>query len=125
MISIEFDQAQSVYSPGDAMTFRWRISRVLPQELQRLESSVLWYTEGKGDEDFAVHAFWEMATAELRALQLEEEQPVSLKLPYSPLSYEGRLLRIRWCVRLRLFLASGEEILCQQPFYLGPLTKEV
>ncbi len=125
MIAIEFDQPQGVYSPGDAMTFRWRIDRVLPQELLRSETSVLWYTEGKGDEDFAIHAFWELSTPELRAKELSAFHPITVNLPMSPLSYEGRLLRIRWCVRLRLFLASGEEVVCQQPFYLGPLTKEL
>ncbi len=119
------------------MSFTWRIDRVPGDQLDRLEASVLWYTEGKGDEDLAVHAFWEVHSSELKESAVSAStglpspatraccQTVTTTLPLTPVSYEGRLLRIRWCVRLRLFLTSGEEILMQQPFYLGALTKEV
>ncbi len=34
-------------------------------------------------------------------------------------------MKIRWCVRLRLFLKGGREISAEQPFYLGHVTREV
>jgi hypothetical protein len=35
------------------------------------------------------------------------------------LSYEGELLTIRWCVRLRAFLRGGREACLEHPFRLG------
>ena len=36
----------------------------------------------------------------------------------TPLSYHGLLIRLTWCVRLRLYLTGGREIVTEQPFYL-------
>jgi len=83
-----------------------------------VETSVLWYTEGKGEEDLQVHHFERLGAAELLIRQLSEDQPFATRLPYSPLSYDGQLLRIRWCVRLRIFLAGGDELMAQQLFCL-------
>jgi hypothetical protein len=40
-------------------------------------------------------------------------------LPNSPLSYDGVILRIRWCVRLRAFLTRGKQLVEQRTFRLG------
>ncbi len=93
------------------------MGRFSAAELQGLEASVLWYTEGKGDEDLRVHFFQRWNETQLRALDHDEPQVVSTLLPQSPVSYEGTLIKIRWCVRLRLF-RSGGEFVCQQPFRL-------
>jgi hypothetical protein len=39
-------------------------------------------------------------------------------LPQSPLSYEGRMIQIRWSVRLRVFF-DGEQITKDHFFRLG------
>ena len=41
------------------------------------------------------------------------------QLPSSPLSYTGQLFSVRWCVRVRLFLRRGREIVQDAPFVLG------
>ncbi len=118
------------YSGGDTLSVRWCIhppasrSAATGEEawdasiIQSLETSVMWYTEGKGEEDFKVHAFRRYGMAELAAMELSEPQILEAELPYSPHSYEGQLLRICWCVRLRLFLQGGDEIVAQHPFLL-------
>ena len=40
-------------------------------------------------------------------------------LPNSPLSYSGRIVKVRWCARVRLFLKKGKELFFEQPFILG------
>jgi hypothetical protein len=40
-------------------------------------------------------------------------------LPYSPLTYDGVLVKIRWCVRVRAFLAGGKELVRDRNFFLG------
>lgn len=78
----------------------------------------MWYTEGKGDEDLNVHHFQRWNESQLKALNLLNPCPLQCKLPFSPLSYEGTLVRIRWCVRLRMFCSAGREIVVQTPFQL-------
>ena len=45
------------YDPGNVLTCEYVIDEELLDDLQTLETSVLWYTEGKGDEDIGVHFF--------------------------------------------------------------------
>ncbi|QDS95425.1 hypothetical protein FF011L_42210 [Roseimaritima multifibrata] len=118
------------YVGGDTLECRWRIhpprwkgsaaaAEVSTSDpIEEIEISVMWYTEGKGDEDFKVHYFRRYAHQDVAQMDLCSEQVLSTKLPYSPLSYEGQLLRIRWCVRLRIFAASGSEVVAQHPFQL-------
>lgn len=101
----------------------WRVSRVTLDELQAIEVSVLWHTEGKGDEDLNVHHFLRVDEGQIRRAGLTDEQSLTCRLPATPLSYHGRLISVRWCARLRLFLKSGREIVTEQPFHL--VTSEI
>ena len=97
---------------------QWQINRIQREELVGLEASVLWFTEGKGDEDLQVHHFDRWNDAQLNQLELTIPHSIECQLPLSPISYEGTLVRIRWCVRLRLFCSSGQECVTQHPFQL-------
>ncbi len=107
-----------IYNAGDPLTARWRVSRVPLDEVQGIEVSVLWHTEGKGDEDLHVHHFHRIVENQIRRLGLADKQSVQCDLPATPLSYHGRLIRLRWCVRLRLYLSGGREIVSDQSFHL-------
>lgn len=111
--------------PGDTLDFEFSIHRVPAESIDGLEASVLWFTEGKGSEDIGVHFFERLSGTQLSQTPLQTPRLMSTKLPHCPLSYEGRLMKIRWCVRLRLFLKGGREISAEQPFYLGHVTREV
>ncbi len=111
--------------PTDEMQFEYSIHRISAQRIDRLEISVAWYTEGKGSEDFGVHHFESHSRAQLVKRSLSQPRRASTVLPCAPLSFEGRLFKIRWCVRLRLFLADGREISTEHPFFLGTVTKEL
>jgi hypothetical protein len=106
------------YRAGGTLTAKWRISRVPLDQVQGLEVSVLWHTEGKGDEDLHVHHFHRVVESQIRRVGLADEQSLHCVLPATPLSYHGKLISVRWCIRLRLFLASGREIVAEQPFYM-------
>ena len=41
------------------------------------------------------------------------------RLPNSPLTYDGALIRIRWCVRVRAMLRQGKQCCHEHPFRLG------
>ena len=42
-------------------------SWITREQIQAIEVSVLWYSEGKGDEDLEVHEFWRCDAAERRS----------------------------------------------------------
>lgn len=107
-----------LYYPCETLTAEWRISRVPAEELQGLEVSVLWHTEGKGDEDFHVHHFYRLSENQIRSDGLTDASSTECELPATPLSYQGKLISVCWCIRLRLFLVGGREIVSEQPFYL-------
>ena len=111
--------------PGETLEFEYCIKRVSEKLIDSLEASVMWYTEGKGSEDLGVHFFERLTGQELAIQPLTQSRKIATILPCSPLSYEGRLLKIRWCVRLRLFLTDRREIATERAFYLGHLTREV
>ncbi|WP_146528617.1 hypothetical protein [Novipirellula artificiosorum] len=111
-------RVDGVYQAGESLTVHWRISRVPIDQLQGLELSVLWHTEGKGDEDLHVHHFHRLDEDQLRQTGIADSQSISCKLPCTPLSYHGHLVRICWCIRLRLFLEGGREIVSEHPLHL-------
>ena len=111
--------------PNELLEFEYRVRRVEKSEVERLEVSVIWFTEGKGSEDFGVHYFDGVADDRLEMVLEGNPTAVCTTLPASPLSYEGNLLKIRWCIRLRLYMADGRQVSAEQPFHLGHLTVDV
>ena len=118
IVLIHFDRGGGTYRPGETLSGEYRIDRVSPDEIKAVEVSVLWHTEGKGDEDLAVHHFDRISPEEgaLHAPTFGEFQTV---LPNSPLSYDGAILKIRWCVRVRVFPRKGKQVVGQRSFVLG------
>ena len=87
--------------------------------MRAAELSVLWYTAGQGEEDMAVHHFERLVDEPGRPLDLRVPHRFATVLPPSPLSYDGRIVKVCWCVRLRLFLPQGQESVAEVPFRLG------
>ena len=118
-VVVGFESDQRVFRPGEILSGHYRVDGINPAQLTALELSVLWHTEGKGDEDLAVHLFQRFLADEAGRLDGREAGWFSTQLPPSPLSYEGRIVKIQWCVRVRLFLAGGREIVREEIFQLG------
>lgn len=116
---------QAALEPAELLEFEYRLQRVSSELIDNLEVSVMWMTEGKGSEDIGIHFFQKITKEELVSKSLESPRSLQTKLPTGPLSYEGRLLKIRWQILLRLFLADGREVMAEKRFYLGHLTSEV
>lgn len=118
-VRIRLDGNGRAYRPGETLSGEYRLEHVPPEEVRAIEISVLWFTEGKGDEDLAVHHFRRIPVEGPDAVDLRQPGRFSTVLPPSPLSYTGAILKIRWCVRVRVFLNRGKEILGQRDFQLG------
>lgn len=119
-LSVRCCREDGLYAAGDLLRCTWQVNRLADNSPQGLELSVLWYTEGKGDEDLTVHYFHRWSASRLLELDLDQPQHFETRLPESPTTYNGHLFRIRWCARMRLFLSgggvNGAGIVVQQPF---------
>ncbi len=121
IVIIRLDGNGRVYRPGEVLSGEFRLSTLPDRPPKALEVSVLWYTEGKGDQDLAVHEFWRYEFHEPQTTDLRHPQRFSTQLPHSPLSYEGQIIKLRWCVRVRVFLSDGKEIVGEKVFRLGAI----
>ncbi len=121
LISIRLRDQRRPYQPGDELHCEYQLDAVDPAEVQSIEASVLWHTEGKGDEDMGVHHFERIAPSESDPHDVRSLRLLRTVLPNSPLTYPGVTLKIRWCVRVRAFLRRGKEVFFEQPFVLGTI----
>jgi hypothetical protein len=118
-VVIRLDGDRHVHRPGETLSGEYWIELSDDRELKAVEASVLWHTEGKGDEDMAVQEFWRRDVADGRPIEPDQPQPFHTVLPNSPLSYEGQIIKLRWCVRVRAFPNRGKEIVGERTFQLG------
>ena len=121
-IKIRLDHSSDQFFPGDVLVCEYQI--VMPGDniASAVESSVLWVTSGKGEEDFGVHFFERRPKSMLNSRNLSQPHRISTVLPQTPLSYEGTIIQVRWSVRLRVFLAA-EQYTKDYWFQLGETTK--
>jgi hypothetical protein len=109
-----------VFHPGETLECEYQIDALAPSEIQAVEATVLWFTEGKGDEDFGVHYFERNTPGAAVDGDLRQLLRLTTELPRSPLSYNGSIVKIRWCVRVRLFWGRGKQTYTDRVFQLVP-----
>jgi hypothetical protein len=119
MIRLTLDEPGAQYQPGDRLIGRYLVDGPPPWAARAVELSVLWYTAGKGEEDMTVHHFERIVDEPARPLDLRLPRRFATVLPASPLSYDGQIVKVCWCVRLRLFLTQGQESVAEVAFRLG------
>ena len=110
------------YYPGDTLAGSYFLDELGDEPISAVEVSVLWQTEGKGNPDFGIHEFWRRSTAEGNWIDNRTPGRFITKLPNSPLSYDGDLIKICWLIRIRVFMEDGREIVDEHAFRLGSLT---
>jgi hypothetical protein len=118
-VVIRLDGDSLVLQPGETFSGQYWIDFFGHVDVKAIEASVLWYTEGKGDEDMSVHEFWRRDADDEHPIDARQPERFSTTLPNSPLSYDGRILKIRWCMRVRAFPSRGKEIVGERTFQLG------
>ena len=109
------------FQPGEILSGSYALGSLKSADVRATELSVLWYTVGKGDEDLAVHFFERTTPHSSDPVDLRQPRDFQTRLPSSPLSYNGIILKIRWCVRLRVFPFRGKELLLEEFFQLGAI----
>jgi hypothetical protein len=119
LVRLMLDGPTAHYRPGDQLSGRFMVDGTQPWTVRSAELSVLWYTAGQGEEDMAVHHFERLVDEPTRRLDLRLPRRFATFLPPSPLSYDGQIVKVCWCVRVRLFLPYGQESSAELPFQLG------
>lgn len=123
-IELRFGHPGRGYEPGEWVTVEYGIEGLGGERPRALERSALWYTEGKGEEDLGVHSFERFSTPEAVDRGVPDGT-FAFQLPTSPLSYEGVIVKIRWCVRLRIFFESGRDHVSEHVFTVGRVPPSV
>ncbi len=118
LISLTVKEPNRIYHPGDELEFEFQIDAIGKDELQAAEASVIWYTEGKGNEDMGVHYFERRTPSDADNNDLRLLRRIRIDCPNSPLSYSGDIVKVHWCVRVRAFLKNSKEVLFEYPFQL-------
>ena len=109
------------YFPGETLAGSYFREESRNDLIDAVEISVLWYTEGKGSRDIGIHTFWRRSNKAGDWIDPRRPGRFSTTLPNSPLSYQGILVKIYWCVRIRVFLTDGKELFEEVPFRLGDI----
>ena len=118
-VEIMLDEDLKIYEPGEKISGKFIITGKDTARVKVVELSILWHTMGKGEEDFAVHHFKRYGNGQKRIEELELPQQFEATLPQSPLSYEGVLLKVCWCIRVRVFFPKKKDVLQEATFQLG------
>ncbi|MFO0877736.1 MAG: hypothetical protein U0840_10315 [Gemmataceae bacterium] len=116
-LDVEVRLERSRYQPRHELIGAFQIVGDPPSDYT-VELSVLWRTEGKGDEDLGVILFQEWTSAS-NPLAFDQPHEFSVRLPRSPLTYDGELIKIRWLARVRVRWGNGHEEMAQEEFELG------
>jgi hypothetical protein len=119
VVCIRLKHPSNRFQPGDVLTCDYRVDAESPTQVQSIEASVLWYTEGKGEEDLGVQYFERHVPSEVENGDLRGNWQFSTRLPFSPQTYQGVIVKLRWCIRVRVFFRRGRNVLAELPFQLG------
>jgi hypothetical protein len=119
-VTITFDgRGSRQFFPGETLAGSYRFGFTGFDEIVAVETSILWSTEGKGNPDIGIHDFFRRSTEEGDWIDPRKAGRFQTTLPASPLTYHGALVKIDWCVRVRVFLADGSQTFEELPFRLG------
>ena len=122
LISLNIRDHRREFEPGDVLAAEYQVEAIDDDQIQAIESSVLWYTEGKGDEDMAIHHFERRLPNDTEDGDMRVLHRFETTLPNTPLSYSGVIVKICWCVRVRVFLKGRQDIFFEQYFQLGSVS---
>lgn len=117
-LDILIENNRNIFSPGEIVRGHAHVRVDAPQEVVAAEASILWYTEGAGDQDSGL-IFFQRLQAD-KGFDARSPIPFQAELPHMPWSYDGRLIKIRWAVRVRVFLQGGKETGGELKFILRP-----
>ena len=106
---VRVEVAGERFHPGDEVAGAFVLAGGPPADCESVEFSVLWFTSGKGTEDLGVVHYQRWATADGTLGELPNPGSFAVRLPNTPWSYDGTLVKIHWAARLRVAAAEAAE----------------
>ena len=76
-VLVQFDHPDRRYMPLDPLGVRYQVEGVAGDRVRAIEQSVLWYTEGKGEEDLGVH-FFQRLVDQAAVAEMERSRDVNV-----------------------------------------------
>jgi hypothetical protein len=112
---IETRDGVNAFLPGETVegTVGWHFD--VPAK--SVELRLLWYTEGKGDQDVTV-----VESLPLPNPERDEVRPFQIRLPAGPYSFSGRLISLVWALEAVAEPGSRAERL---PVTVSPTRQEI
>lgn len=98
--SLYIDLPKTNYRPGELL--RGELLWALDEPPEKIELSLGWWTEGRGDKDANIEHMLEW-----RSMESAGKESFEMKLPESPYSFEGHLISLKWALELRT--ANGKQ----------------
>lgn len=117
---VRVELAGERFHPGDEVSGAFVLVGGPPPDADSVELSVLWHTSGKGTEDLGVIHYRGWALADGTLADLPNPGTFSVRLPNTPWSYDGTLVKINWVARVRVRYGTAGEVLAEAPFVLAP-----
>jgi len=92
-LTIQLEQNKTAFQPGDVVagTAHWQ----LEGQARQVELRLLWYTQGKGDEDAGL-----VETMTFEQPGLSDRRSFRFTLPNGPYSFSGSLISLTWALEL-------------------------
>jgi hypothetical protein len=112
---IETRDGANAFLPEETVegTVGWHFDR----PVRSVELRLLWYTEGKGNQDVEV-----VASLPLADPRLNEVRPFQIRLPAGPYSFSGRLISIAWALEV---VAEPGDRAERLPITVSPTRQEI
>jgi len=95
MITIQLENGQAEYRPGDTISglVEWS-----DEEGDALEARLIWFTRGKGDRDFEL-----ISVQHVAAFGPSGNERFQFTAPHRPHSFAGKLVSLQWAIEAIVF----------------------
>jgi hypothetical protein len=114
-IQIETEGGANAFLPGE--TIAGTVSWQLEPPLESVELRLVWYTEGKGDQDLEI-----VETAAFPTPGIVDRRSFTLHLPDGPYSFSGKLISVLWTLEVVVQPNDRAERL---PITVSPARREI
>lgn len=112
-IDIEIEENQTSFLPEQSV--RGNVCWLCSELPQKACLQLLWYTQGKGDEDVGL-----VEKLKFERPCASDNRPFEFQLPTGPYSFSGRLISLIWALELQV-----DKELTRTEIVLSPSGKEI
>ena len=117
---VRVELAGERFHPGDEVGGAFVLPGGPPADAESVELSVLWHTSGKGTEDLGVVHYQGWTAADGTLASLPNPGTFAVRLPNTPWSYDGTLVKVHWAARVRVRYGGSGEVVAEAAFVLAP-----